>query len=61
LKDTGTANSFSTQMVKETSPLVDPSAIASVATAGASFVNAASSKIKKERAEGPLTFRVYVF
>jgi hypothetical protein len=41
--------------------LLNPETSAAAATAGAGFVNASAAKIKKARAEGPLTFRMLGF
>jgi hypothetical protein len=50
----------SSSEVHDSTPLLHPEAVSAAATAGVGFLNAASTKIHQARAEGPLTFRVYV-
>lgn len=45
----------------ESTALIDSTAAAAAAVAGAGMVNASAEKIKKARAEGPMTYRVMAF
>jgi len=47
--------------MSENKPLLDASVVGAAAVSGAGIVNATSSKIKKARADGPLTFRMLGF
>jgi hypothetical protein len=46
---------------QEVEPLLNPQIAAAAAVSGAGFINSSTEKIKKARAEGPLTFRTLGF
>jgi len=45
----------------ESSNLLDPTLVVAAASGGVSLINASAAKIKKDRMEGPMTYRVMAF